>query len=253
MKYGIKKFIGKSNNLSCIFPNLSTLLFFQFLSFLFLFFCFFLTHCFLFQKRKKKSNFQSNVATSSIFFFFFWFFFWFFFSFLFWTVFFFLFCLWERKKKRKRKRKRKIQQKREKNKKKQRKKIVWPKLIEKIQMQTKNKIKEKKKKKNWICIGPILMEAWITKKKQEYLNSFSPPCQISRKKITPKIKISFSAKKFFFFIFYFCLIFVFGFCFLKDEKNRLLEIKKFLVFSMYYFYIKKEKWKTNLFFLKWER
>ena len=125
-------------------------------------------------------------------------------------------------------------------------------MIEKIQMQTKNKIKEEKKKKNWICIGPILMEVWTTKKKQEHLNSFSPPCQISRKKITPKIKIGFLAKKFFFFVFCFCLIFVFGFCFLKDEKNRLLEIKRFLVFSMYHFYIKKEKWKTNLFFSKWD-
>ena len=206
-----------------------------------------------FPKKKKKIQFPIKYCHIIHFLFLFLVFFWFFFGFLFRTVFFFLFCLWERKKKRKRKRKRKIQQKREKNKKKQRKRIVWPKLIEKIQMQTKNKIKEEKKKKNWICIGPILMEAWTTKKKQEHLNSFSPPCQISRKKIAPKIKIGFSVKKFFFFVFCFCLIFVFGFCFLKDEKNRLLEIKRFLVFSMYHFYIKKEKWKTNLFFLKWKR
>ena len=179
-------------------------------------------------------------------------FFGFFFGFLFWTVFFFFFvCEKERKKEKERERER-FNKKEKKTKKKQRKRIVWSKLIEKIQMQTKNKIKEKKKKKNWICIGPILMEAWTTKKKQEHLNSFSL-CQISRKKIAPKIKIGFSAKKFFFFVFCFYLIFVFGFCFLKDEKNRLLEIKRFLVFSMYHFYIKKEKRKTNLFFSKWER
>ena len=89
-------------------------------------------------------------------------------------------------------------------------------MIEKIQMQTKNKIEEEKKKKNWICIGSILMEAWTTKKKQEHLNSFSL-YQISRKKITPKIKISFLTNKFFFFffLFCFCLIFVFDFCFLR--------------------------------------
>ena len=113
-------------------------------------------------------------------------------------------------------------------------------------MQTKNKIKKEKKKKNWICIGPILMEAWTTKKKQEHLNSFSL-CQISRKKIAPKIKIGFSTKKFFFFVFCFCLIFVFGFCFLKNEKNRLLEIKRFLVFQCITFILRKRNEKPIYF------
>ena len=149
-----------SSFLSISFFSLSVFLFF------------FLPTAFFSKKEKKKSNFQSNVATLSIFFFFFfWFFFGFFLVFCFEQFFFFFFVYEKERKKEKERERERFNKKEKKTKKKQRKRIVWPKLIEKIQMQTKNKMKEEKKKKNWICIGSILMEAWTTKKKQEHLNS----------------------------------------------------------------------------------
>ena len=230
-------------------------LFFSF-NFFFFSFCFsvFFSPAAFFSEKEKKNPISNQMLPHHPFSFsFFGFFLVFFLVFCFEQFFFFFFvCEKERKKEKERERER-FNKKEKKTKKNKEKGLYDQNWLKKSKCKPKIRLKKKKKKKNWICIGPILMEAWTTKKKQEHLNSFSPPCQISRKKITPKIKIGFSAKKFFFFVFYFCLIFVFGFCFLKDEKNRLLEIKRFLVFSMYHFYIKKEKWKTNLFFSKWER